>query len=152
VRSFADCAEASILTRFATSSGHASYFSERAVGLSRLRATSSGGISVAGSRARRWRAKIRTTSSRRAWYASLSLPRLVLVAHSTARFMGHVADGGLLAEADEAHQPRPLGLQLEPERAAHGQVLLGPNPQRAHWSAPGHGRASGRRASWPTLA
>jgi hypothetical protein len=34
----------------------------------------------------------------------------------------------------------------------HGQVLLGPGPQRAHWPAPGHWRASGRSAFWSTLA
>ena len=96
--------------------------------------------------------KIRTTSSRRAWYASLSLPRLVLVAHSTARSVVTWPAERPSQKPDEAHQPGPLGLQLEPERAAHGQVLPGPGPQRAHWPGPGHGRASGRSASWSTLA
>jgi hypothetical protein len=50
--------------------------------------------------------------------------------------------GLLLAVADEAHQLPPLGVQLEPQRPPHGQVLLGRSPQRAHAAPPGHGRAS----------
>src|SRR5579859_3127853 len=65
---------------------------------------------------------------------------------------GHVTGGAFLAEPDEARQVPALRGELEPERAAHGQVLLGPGPQRAHWPAPGQGRASGRSASWSTLA
>ena len=65
---------------------------------------------------------------------------------------GHVAGTAFLAEPDEAHQVPALGRELKPEGAAHRQVLLGPGPQRAHRPAPGHGRVSGRSASWSTLA
>ena len=112
--------------------------------------TSSGGTSVAGSSACRWRAKIRTESKPAGLVGLMTARGPGCPLRCQAR--GYRGGAAFLAEPDEAHQVRALGCQLEPQRAAHGQVLPGPCPQRAHRAAPGHGRASGRSAFWSTLA